>query len=70
MEALIPSIGIFVKRDNTNNLALDFDESKMVERELSSYDHHSHLEEIKSVGKRPMLLAKHPKRNRNILIMW
>jgi hypothetical protein len=35
---------------------------EMVETELSSYDHHSHPEEIKSAGKKPLLLANPPER--------
>jgi hypothetical protein len=38
---------MFVKRDGKDTLALNFDEDKIVERELSSYDHHPHCKEIK-----------------------
>jgi hypothetical protein len=48
---LTPSIGMFVKRDNKNTLALNFDEAETIERELSSYEHHSHSEETKTVGR-------------------
>jgi hypothetical protein len=47
MEALTPSIGIFVKRENRNTLSLNFDEAEMVEIELSSYNHHLHSEETR-----------------------
>jgi hypothetical protein len=43
-------------------LALNFDEVETVERELSSYDHHSHSEEIRSARKKPLLLTKPPEK--------
>jgi hypothetical protein len=55
---LIPSIGMFVKQANKNTLALNFDEAETVERELSSYDHHSHPEEIKSAWKETFVANK------------
>jgi hypothetical protein len=48
---LFPSIGMFIKRVNRNTLALNLDEVEIIERELSSYDHHSHSKEIRSAGK-------------------
>jgi hypothetical protein len=62
MTTLIPSIGMFVKRANRDTLVVNFDEAETVERELPSYDHHPHYEEIKSVGKKPSLLTKPPKK--------
>jgi hypothetical protein len=55
---VVPSIGMFVKRANTNTLALNFDEDKTMERELYYYVHHPHSKEIKSTGKKPLLLTK------------
>jgi hypothetical protein len=62
MTMLTPSIGMFVKRDNKNTLALNFDEAETIERELSSYEHHSHTKETKTIGKRPLLLTKPPEK--------
>ena len=54
---------MFVKRKNRNTLALNFDEVEMVEREISSYDHHSHSEETILYGKKSLLLTKPPKKD-------
>jgi hypothetical protein len=62
MTTFTPSIGIFVKRDNKKTLALNFDEVEIVEKELSSYEHHSYTEETKTSGKRPFLLTKPPEK--------
>jgi hypothetical protein len=62
MLALIPSIGMFIKRASRNTLALNFDEAEIIERELSSYEHHPHSEEISSVGNKPLLLTKPPEK--------
>jgi hypothetical protein len=62
MTSLTPSMEMFVKRANKNTLALNFDEVETVEGELSSYEHHSHTEEAKMTGKRPLLLTKPPKK--------
>jgi hypothetical protein len=43
-------------------LALNFNEAKTVERELSSYDHHSHSKEIMSSSKKNLLLARPPEK--------
>jgi hypothetical protein len=65
MTTLIPSTCMFFKRANKNTLDLNFDEDEKVERELFSYDNHSHLEEIKLAGNKPFLLTKPPKREPN-----
>jgi hypothetical protein len=44
-------------------LALNFDEAETDERELSSYDHHPHSEEIKSVGNKPLVITKPPEKD-------
>jgi len=58
--ALIPSIGMFFKRANRDTLALNFDESETIEREISSYNHHSHSKETRLDGTLP--LVKPPKK--------
>jgi hypothetical protein len=62
MATLTPSVGMFVKMDKNNTLALNFDEAEIVERELSSYEHYLHTEETKMARKRPLLLTKPPKK--------
>jgi hypothetical protein len=62
MVTLTSSIGMLVKIGNKNTLALNFDDAKTIERELSSYDHHSHYEETKSARNKPLLLTKPPKK--------
>jgi hypothetical protein len=56
--AHIPSIGMFFNQASRDNLSLNFDEAKTIERELSSYNHHFHYEEIKLAGKKPLLITK------------
>ena len=43
-------------------MALNFDEAEIVERKLSSYDHHPHSKEINSTGKKYLLLTNPPEK--------
>jgi hypothetical protein len=53
---------MFIKRVGKVSLAHNFEEAKVVEKELISLDNHPASEETKLVGKKPLLLTKPPEK--------